>query len=376
MSKKLLLISAGLILSLAFGVTASAQSGAAQREAEEAAARALTVVVGGNFLGVRTESVTRETLSRYNLSGEPRGVGVASVVADSPAAKAGVQQGDVILRFDGEQVSSPQKLQRLIAEAAPNHTARLTISRGGSERELTATLAKREGGGNAFGLFRTPDGQGFRWNDEEWKRHAEEWQRYGREWEQRGEEWRKRNEELRKQLERMPRGNFAFGFSASRRIGVSTTALTEQLGDYFGVSERKGLLVTAVSENSPAAKAGLKAGDVITEVDGERVASAAELVRAVNRKEAGEVTLTVVRDRNRRSVKVTPEKSETPTGFAVPEGLFAPSIGALNLSDSLIGPSQLIRLPNMQRMRPLRAPRLNVTPRVITPMRLRESFIL
>ena len=376
MFRKRLLISAGLSVSLAFGVTAFAQSGGAQREAEGDAARALTVVIGGNFLGVRTESVTRETLSRYNLTGEPRGVGVREVVADSPAAKAGVQQGDVILRFDGEPVSSPQKLQRLISEAAPGHAARLTISRGGSERELTATLAKREGAGNAFGLFRTPDGQEFRWNDEVWKRHAEEWQRYGREWEQRGEEWRKRNEEFRRQLERMPRGNFAFGFSASRRIGVSTAALTEQLGDYFGVPERKGLLVTAVSENSPAARAGLKAGDVITEVEGEKIASAAELVRALNRKEAGEVTLTVVRDRSRRSVKVTPEKSELPTDFVVPEGLFAPSIGALHFSDTLTGPSRIIRLPELRRMRPLRAPRLNVTPRVITPMRLRESLIL
>ncbi|HEY9285578.1 MAG TPA: PDZ domain-containing protein [Pyrinomonadaceae bacterium] len=374
MSRKQLLIAACLTAALAFGVPASAQSDAERREAETAA-RALSLVTGGNFLGVRTESVTRETLGRYNLSGEPRGVGVREVVADSPAAKAGLQQGDVILRFDGEAVSSPQKLQRLIAEAAPGHAARLTVSRNGSERELTATLAKREGAG-AFGIFRTPGGQEFRWDDEEGRRRAEEWQRYGREWEQRGEEWRKRSEELRRQLERMPRGNFAFGFSASRRIGVSTSALTEQLGDYFGVPERKGLLVTSVSENSPAARAGIKAGDVITEVDGERVAAAAELVRAINRKEAGEVTLTVVRERNRRSVRVTPEKSETPTNFVAPEGLFAPSIGGLNPSDTLTGPGQLIRLPQLRRMTPLRAPLLNVAPRVVTPVRPRESFIL
>jgi serine protease Do len=377
MSRKQLLIAACVTLSL-FCVPALAQSGAAQREAEENAARAMTIVVGGNFLGVRTESVTRETLGRYNLSGEPRGVGVVSVVAGSPAAKAGLQAGDVILRFDGEAVNSPQKLQRLISESAPNHTARLTVSRKGSEHELSATLAKREGG-TSFGLLRTPDGQEFRWNDEQWKKQAEEWQRYGREWEQRGEEWRKRNEELRKQLEAMPRGNFAFALSAGRRIGVSTTALTEQLGDYFGVSERKGLLVTSVSENSPAAKAGIKAGDVITEVDGERVSAAGELSRAINRKETGEVTLTIVRERNRRSVRVTPEKSATPSSLFVPEGLFAPSIGGLNQLDTLIGPSQIIRLPEMQRMRltPMRAPRLNVTPRVIAPMRLlRDSVIL
>lgn len=375
MFRKQLLIAAGLSLSLACGAQVFAQSGAAQREAEETAARALSVVIGGNFLGIRTESVTRETMGRYNLSGEPRGVAVASVVADSPAARAGLQQGDVILRFDGEAVNSPQKLQRLISESAPGHTARLTVARGGSEREFTAALAKREGG-TSFGLMRTPDGQGFRWNDEEWKKRAEEWQRYQREWERNGEEWRKRSEEFRQQLERMPRGNFALGFNAGRRIGVSTTALTEQLADYFGVSDRKGLLVTSVSANSPAARAGIKAGDVITEVDGERVAEAGELARAINRKDAGEVTLTVVRERNRRSVRVTPEKSESPRSFVVPEGLFAPSVGQLNLSDTLIGPGHVIRLPEMQRMMPMRTPRLNVTPRVIVPQRLREGVIL
>ena len=375
MSRKQLLIAAGLILSLTFGAPALAQSDTERREAETAA-RALSVVIGGNYLGVRTESVTRETMGRYNLSGEPRGVGVTSVVADSPAAKAGLQQGDVILRFDGEPVSSPQKLQRLINEAAPNHTARLSVWRGGSEREFTVTLGKREGA-NVFGLLRTPEGQEFRWDDEEWKKRAEEWQRYGREWEKNGEEWRKRSEELRQHLERLPRGNFTF-FNAGRRIGVSTTALTEQLADYFGVSERRGLLVTSVTENGPAAKAGIKAGDVIVEAEGEKVSSAGELSRLINRRETGDVAVTIVRDRNRRTIRVTPEKSESPTTFVVPEGLFAPSIGALNLSDTLVGPGRVIRLPELQRLKvtPMRMPRLNVTPRVIGPSRLRESVIL
>ena len=370
---KRLLIAAGLLLSLSCGAGVLAQSDAERREAETAA-RAFSLVTGGNFLGVRTESVTRETMGRYNLSGEPRGVAVAGVVPDSPAARAGLQQNDVILRFDGEAVSSPQKLQRLISEAAPGHTARLTVWRGGSERELTATLDRREGA-RAFTFGRTPGGQEFRWNDEEWKKSAEELQRYQREWRQNGEEWRKRGEELRKQFENMPRGNFTF-FNAGRRIGVQTTALTEQLADYFGVSERRGLLVTSVSADSPAAKAGIRAGDVIVEAEGEKVSSSGELSRVINRRETGDVAVTIVRDRNRRTIRVTPEKSETPRTFVVPEGLFAPSIGALNPSNTIIGPARVLRLPEMRRLTPLRAPRLDATPRLITPRLLRESVIL
>ena len=70
------------------------------------------------------------------------------------------------------------------------------------------------------------------------------------------------------------------------------------------------MLVTSVTDNGPAAKAGLKAGDVITAVDGEKIESAGDLSRAINRQKDGEVTLTMVRDKNQRTIRVTPDKTE------------------------------------------------------------------
>jgi membrane-associated protease RseP (regulator of RpoE activity) len=298
-------------------------------------ARALSMVFGGgdNYLGVYTEPVTRENMSRFNLSGEPRGVAVERVAENSPAAKAGLQKDDVILRFDGEQVSSTQKLSRLINEAAPEHTARLTVSRGGSERELSVTLGRRERatvGASEGMLFK--DGELFRLDGDQWKKQTEEEARQQREeWRKRAEEMRKQTEGLRQQLQKMPRAeNFGFVAGAGRRIGVTTTPLTDQLADYFGVSRDGGVLVTSVAENSPAAKAGLKAGDVITEVDGEKVENAAGLSRAISRKQEGEVTLGVTRERNRRTFRVTPEKSQGPQMWAVPGALFPSNgVGAL-----------------------------------------------
>jgi predicted metalloprotease with PDZ domain len=255
-------------------------------------------------------------MGRLNLSGEPRGVAVARVAENSPAAKAGLQKDDVILRFDGEQVSSVQKLSRLIDESAPEHTARLTISRGGSERELTVTLGRRETWGGARAM-KLENGEVFRLEGDEWKKQSEEWKRHA-------EEWRKQTEGLRGQLEKLPlTGGFAVVGGAGRRIGVTTTPLTDQLADYFGVGRGGGVLVTSVTEGGPAAKAGLKAGDVITEVDGEKIGNAVELSRAVGRKQEGDLSLTVTRERGRRTFKVTPEKSQTPQTWAVPEGLFA-----------------------------------------------------
>jgi serine protease Do len=100
---------------------------------------------------------------------------------------------------------------------------------------------------------------------------------------------------------------FVFRGSTNRQIGVGVMPLTKQLGDYFGISDGKGLLVSSVRENSPAAKAGLKAGDVIVEVEGKQVNETFELLRAVNEKKEGDVTLTVVRDKNRQTFRVTPE---------------------------------------------------------------------
>ena len=80
------------------------------------------------------------------------------------------------------------------------------------------------------------------------------------------------------------------------------SSLSEQLGDYFGAKE--GVLVTSVADNSTAAKAGLKAGDVIVSIDGSAVDSPSALSRQVRRLEEGhEFTLEIVREKNRQTLK-------------------------------------------------------------------------
>jgi serine protease Do len=237
---------------------------------------------GGNYLGIQPEDINRENMSGYGLSA-PRGVGVSRVSEGSPAERAGLKKGDVLLQFDGEAVTSTRKLLRLLGEAAPEQTVRLTISRNGSEQQLTATLSKRENAARAYGMLAP---------------------------------------EARAVIPRAPRapqewGNapevFTFGFGNSRRVGVSTTPLTKQLADHLGVSGGTGLLITSVAENSAASKAGLRAGDVITEVNGARVEDTGDFIRELNRKDDGEVTLTITRDKSQRTIKVTPERRQNPS---------------------------------------------------------------
>src|SRR5438105_6406872 len=104
--------------------------------------RTFSFFLQGTFLGVHVEEITKENMGRYGLR-EVRGVGVTDVVKDSPAEKAGLRKDDVILRFDGESVTSVRKLNRLVVESSPDQNVRLTISRGGSEQEISAMLTKR-----------------------------------------------------------------------------------------------------------------------------------------------------------------------------------------------------------------------------------------
>jgi membrane-associated protease RseP (regulator of RpoE activity) len=90
------------------------------------------------------------------------------------------------------------------------------------------------------------------------------------------------------------------------QIGVGLTHLTPQLNDYFGV--KSGILINSVSDNSPAAIAGLKAGDVIVELDGTLMQGALGLYRAISEKIGTEVSLKIVRERKPLTVTFTPEK--------------------------------------------------------------------
>lgn len=297
----------------------------------------------GSYLGIETQEVNKENFSKFGLK-EVRGVAVEKVLADSPAKQGGLQDGDVIVRFNGEEVTSYRKLTRLISETAPDHQAKLTIVRGGGERELTVTVGKRPAPKFEMGNFEmavpfpenfslaTPGvrigeipngemGDVFVWGG--------------------GKD-----------------GNFVFG--STRQIGVGVSALSKQLGDYFGVGDGKGILINNVAENSPAAKAGLKAGDVIIEVEGKAVSNTMELIRGIAEKKEGEVTLTILRNRNRQTIKVLPEKMK--------EGDAPFKIGQPGASAMRVVPS--VRLNSIPRVR------MGSPVRMIAPVRIKNLRVL
>jgi PDZ domain-containing secreted protein len=144
--------------------------------------------------------------------------------------------------------------------------------------------------------------------------------------------------------------------------------LTKQLAEYFGIADGKGVLVTSVTEDSPAAKAGVKAGDVITAIDGEAVDSPGDLARAINSKKEGDVTLTVIRNRSQQTFRVTPTEGG---GFSGTTG--RPQIGRRIVIPRIEIPEipeidiemPRIRTPRIQVPAvDIRMPRIRVTPRL------------
>lgn len=260
---------------------------------------------GDGFLGVYAENISRENMGRYHVN-QVRGVGVTRIVKDSPAEKAGLRKDDVILRIDNESITSVRKLNRIVSELAPDQAVKITVNRGGSETDVTATIGKRSNNLFANDMFGN--------QPQIWK------------WE-RGEprEWK-----FEVPAPNVPPPLYNDGsdllnnrdlvwIANGRRIGVSTTELTGQLAEFFGVAGDKAVLVTSVVADGPAAKAGLKAGDVITAVDGEAIDSPGDISRIINRKKEGDVTLTIVRNKSQQTIRVTPREGGFSGGMGQPQ---------------------------------------------------------
>jgi C-terminal processing protease CtpA/Prc len=278
-----------------------------QKEKAEADARAGWFTLdwpGDSYLGAYLEEVTPERTKELGLT-EERGAIVMKVVAGSPAEKAGLKENDVIVSFNGRRVDSVRELQRLLSETPPDRNVQIEVIRGGSHQSLSTMLAKRSAQnfrllGPAF------DEKSWKLNEDAMKRAEEATRRSG--------ETLKRYQERMKEFPNF--GDFAFvnpgefAFFGGARLGISAESLTDQLSQFFGVKDGKGVLVASVRENSSAAKAGIKAGDVIVDIDGQKIDSVGALLKALSAKSEGSVAVKLVRNHAEQTINVTLEKQE------------------------------------------------------------------
>ncbi len=220
---------------------------------------------GDAWMGVYTQTVDKELAKAFKLNSE-RGVVVNEIVSESPADKAGLKEEDVILSANGTTINDPDDLSNVVEKAKPGDKMSLDVVRGGHEMQVVVTLGDRsDNPDRGFSVMQAP--------------------KAGRAW------------------------AFNFNNDEGSYIGVQLTDLSTQLGDYFGVEDGNGVLITDVEKDTPADKAGLKAGDIIVAIDDEKVSQSGDVQDAVQGKEAGStVSIGIMRERHPMTLKVEVEK--------------------------------------------------------------------
>jgi C-terminal processing protease CtpA/Prc len=245
---------------------AEARAKAAEDRAHRASSARVHMFGEGAYLGVDVQDVTKDRLPALKLK-EERGAEVSMVDQDGPAGKAGLKEGDVILTFNGEKVESAEQLKRMIHETPPGRTVALGVSRNGQALNLNAQLADRRELARSMGSFVMP----------------------------------------RVVIPPIPPIEIprvqVFTTSSTPRVGLSIEPLSPQLGEFFGAPNGQGLLVRSVEKGSPADQAGLKAGDVIIKVGGERISDSGDW-RMTMREKTGAVPFTIMRDKREQTVNV------------------------------------------------------------------------
>ena len=210
------------------------------------------------YLGVRLQRLDSGLAEAMDLE-EDGGVLLSDVIAGSAADKAGLEDGDVVVRVDGTKVGTPDDMRRAIQGKKAGEMVTLSYLRDGKTRTAKATLSEEK--------------------------------------ERPTDRVKRRVKEMRLEREH--------GW-----LGVQTQPLTGGLGAYFH-AENGGALVAEVEDNSPAEKLGLKAGDVIVKVDDDAIEDPGDLRRAVSRfDEPTDVEVTWLRDGHQRSGKVELEIRE------------------------------------------------------------------
>jgi len=274
----------GLICALSAGPAVLTGFAFPQAEAPEApnpVVMSFDKPAGGSYLGVYVAEIDAERAKTLKLP-EERGVEITRVESDSPAEKAGLKVGDVVLGYEGQKIEGMEQFRRMIRETPPGRHASLQVFRNGGQQTLTAVIGKTKPQTFSFAspqdMIRVapipPD-------------------------------------VVSALPELLPRAH-------SVLLGVETEPLSPQLANFFGVHH--GVLIRSVVPGSAAEKAGLHAGDVIVKADDAEISAPARLSNAVRGAlESGKpLALNIVRNKEPMNFTIPLEQDDS--RFVTPKG--------------------------------------------------------
>jgi len=191
------------------------------------------------WLGVMIQQVTADLAKEFGLD-RPHGALVGEVMKDSPADKAGIKQGDVIISFMGKDIDQMSELPAIVAQTKVGTKAEVTVVRKGKKKVLTVEIGKL---------------------DEE-------------------------------KLAKSEGGES----TVSDKLGLTVQELTPELAKSLNIEDRKGLIVSDVDPNSPAAMSGIKRGAIILEVNQQPVEKLSELNKILDGTKEGDNLLLLIKE--------------------------------------------------------------------------------
>lgn len=191
-------------------------------------------------LGVLIQDMTKGLAKQFGLS-EAKGILVSQVNKGSPAEKAGIKSGDVIVRYAGKDVATVRQLRNMVASTAPSTKVPVAVFRNGKEETLTVTVGTQSGDNNRAAPAQSSE-------------------------------------------------------APPSKLGLSLQALTPKIAKELALAVDQGTLVVDVADGSPAATAGIQKGDVIVEADRKPVANLSALEQVLAKTtNSGQVLLRIVR---------------------------------------------------------------------------------
>ncbi len=213
------------------------------------------------YLGVSVQELSRH--DKKDLKVE-YGVIITNIEEDSPADKDGLMEDDVIQQVNDVKITRSSTLTRVIRKITPGDKANITVIRDGKTKTIPVTIGKQTSS-RSFAFSMSPGGKNL------------------------------------------------FGWYGAGRayLGVQLQELNKDLAPYFSVKEDEGALILAVEEDSPAAKAGLKAGDVITKIDDEEISDPEDVKEITSELEEGdEIKIEFIRQNKKQTLNVELEERE------------------------------------------------------------------
>jgi C-terminal processing protease CtpA/Prc len=192
-------------------------------------------------------------------NGDEKGVAIEKILPDSPADRAGLHEGDILIRIDGQRIQTSSDVREMLRNLEDSKDLQVEVARDGQPLTLTVTPEIRE-----FPSF--------------------------------------------------PR-------MGGRYLGVNLQNLDPDLAAYFQVDPNEGVLVTRIEPDSPAAKAGFHSGDIITHINGTKINSAEDVSRIISDGDAETVEIIVLRHGTEQKLIARPEKREFFNPRAMMEGM-------------------------------------------------------